>query len=439
MFYVKLIIIKIVIFISSLFGKGSALPGAIAKKINFRFDLIKNLNEQSIIYIIGTNGKTTTTNLLYSLLESNNKKVICNNKGANLINGIYTLLLKNIHFNKKIDAEVILLEVDEKTIKQVVELLKPTDVIITNFFRDQLDRYGEIDLIVNEIINALPKNAKIYLNGDDPYIVYKFNDFSNKVFFGINILDSNMLVGKYEQEYNKTRDLIYCPNCLNKLTYEYFHYGHLGKFSCPNLCYDVNIKYQLDVYENYFIFNNEEYHLLKPLPLYFLFNIVAAISYISEHHLTLSELLNIIEAFKTPTGRNKIYKYNDSEIYLNLVKNVVGLEETIDYILDKYDQFDLLFCLNDNYADGKDISWIYDVDLNFFSTKINNLFVCGTRAYDMALRFELAGYDKNINVIENPVNCCETFLNIKDHQNKVIISNYTAIEKISNYVEGICK
>lgn len=430
----KLFLIKIAILITKLRGGGSAFPGLVSKKLNFNFRKIKNLKQKEIIYVIGTNGKTTTTNLIYQMLLANNKRVITNFEGANLINGIYTLILKHLHFNMELDSDIILLEVDEKTIKQIVDILPPNKILVTNFFRDQLDRYGEIDLIVDEILASIPKNTTLFLNGDDPYIYYKFKEFSNKIYYGINSLPEAINKLRLPENYNKLREIIYCPNCHCKLEYQYFHYGHLGKFNCPNCNNNIEIKYQLTQTKNGFILDNQEYQF-DDLPFYYLFNIIASVSIIKSLDLSINILNDIIKEFKFPPGRNQNIIYKNQPVYLNLVKNVVGLEETLDYIENNFKKFNLLFCLNDNYADGKDISWIYDVDLDVLTNRSQKIFVTGTRAYDMALRFELNDYQGDIEVIEDPIDCLNAFFAKNDAIQKVIISNYTEIKNISDYLE----
>ncbi len=431
MINLKLRLLKGVIKVSEKFGKGSAFPGLLAQKLHYNINNI-DLTTKKIIYVIGTNGKTTTTNLIYQLLKDNQLNVITNFQGANLYNGIITLLLKHLNYNNQLDCDYILLEVDEKTIKQVINILPPQHVVITNFFRDQLDRYGEIDMIVTEIKKALAlQDSILYLNGDDPYLYYQFLEFNHKIFYGIK---SDYDVVKQEKRdydnYHKTREIIYCPLCGNKLHYDYYHYAHLGKFYCNKCQITPQINYLLTQNSDGFIIDNHHY-LMKNLPLYFLFNIIASVSLIKNLNLSIMNLSTIIKAFHFPQGRNQVLKINDQNIYLNLVKNVVGFEETIDYVTTHYQNYTLILCINDNYADGKDISWLYDVYLDPLLKQANQVYTCGLRAYDMALRVELNNYD-NIIVIENIEKCLAQALHHNDQ--KVIISNYTALSSVNNFL-----
>lgn len=439
MFKLKLALIKLVIKLSQIVGKGSSFPGMLADKLHFDFSQIDTTNTH-VIYVIGTNGKTTTTNFIYQLLKNNNIKVITNHEGANLITGIKTLLLKHTGFNHHIDCDVILLEVDEKTIKYTTKLVVPNEVVVTNFFRDQLDRYGEIDLIVDEIKNELlPYQPQMFLNANDPYIYYQFKAFENKIYYGV-YSDADVVIKQHRlsDNYHKVRDLIYCPLCKEPLTYEYFHYGHLGLFSCPCCGISITPKYFLKQTQAGFELDDKLYRF-KDLPLYFLFNIISSVSLIKELGLKLTGLDELIGNFKFPPGRNQQTIINNIPVYLNLVKNVVGFEETIDYVLQHFDNYTLVVCLNDNYADGRDISWIYDVYLDDLLAHSINLYTCGTRAYDMALRFELSGYS-DVSVIEDIEQCINHAIN-SSIKPVVIISNYTALPKALNVIKkgAVCK
>ena len=426
MYIIKLLFLKIVIFITKLFKRGTSLPGYLNIKLNLNIIKDIDFSNKKIIYVIGTNGKTTTTNLINTLLIKNNKKVITNLEGANLITGLLTLLIKNLKFNKTIDCEYILLEVDEKTLKQINNYLKPNHVIITNFFRDQLDRYLEIELIIEEIKNELLKTeAKVYFNANDPLIYYHFLEFKNKILY--EVIPENYLL-----KTNKILDIKYCPFCLNKIDYEYYHYAHIGKFNCKYCQINPISKYQLILKNNNIIFQNNEYHLNK-LPLYFYFNLISCLSLIKELNLEILDLEEIISNFSFPQGRNKILKIKGNECYLNLVKNVVGFNETINYIDNHYQEFDLFVCLNDKYVDGCDISWIYDVDLEQLIPKIKNAYITGTRCYDFAIRLEAAGYQKKIYVDKNIDNTLQELF--KDKQTKIVISNYSEIKNIASKLE----
>lgn len=431
MFYIKLLIVKFFIFIGKLTGRGSSLPGLVARKIKLNIKDIK-LGDTKVIYVVGTNGKTTTTNLINKLLVDNNKKVITNSEGANLINGILTILLKNLKFNKTIDCDYVLLEVDENTIKNVVNQINPDYVVITNFFRDQLDRYGEIDIIVNEIKQQLSTtNSTIFINGNDPYVYYQFREFNNIKYYGIVSDSDTILDNQLPGNYNKVREIKYCPVCRQELSYQYFYYSHLGLFNCNNCQTNIDFNYKLINTKDGFSINDIKIDTTKQVPMYFMFNIISACSLLLDLNLDIKTISSVVNDFKFPPGRNQIFTYKGKDLYLNLVKNVVGFEETIDFITSHYDKYDVVICLNDNHADGRDISWIYDVNIDELIKKMDKLYCCGSRAYEMALRFEVNNFD-NIEVIEDYKKCLDKSI-IEGNKQKIVITNYTPLSGIVKY------
>ena len=164
-----------------LMGRGSSISGFIDGKLNINILKSVDYQDKPVIFVLGTNGKTTTSNILHEIISKENK-VVANLKGANLESGIKTSLINSLKFDKTIDADYILLEVDEKTLKGIKEYVKPTHILITNFFRDQLDRYGEIDMIINEIIESINElDAKVFLNGNDPLQVFRFEKCTSHI------------------------------------------------------------------------------------------------------------------------------------------------------------------------------------------------------------------------------------------------------------------
>ncbi len=429
MYSLKLLLLKTISKIGKKAGKGSSFPGLIDTKL--KFDILNDINFGNIpiIFVIGTNGKTTTANMIYELL-SNQNKVVANLLGANLTSGIKTTLIDELKYSKKLDADIILLEVDEKTLKEIVKIINPTHVVITNFFRDQLDRYGEIDLIISEIICSLNETkAKIFLNGNDPLQVYRFEKCTCPItYYGVA---KHKLV-TYKQE--KKIEIKYCPHCITLLQYDFYHYGHIGKYHCPNCSFEqkpIDFELSIDFEINKMnLKGNSVIVDASKFPTYFFFNIVAASAIVLELKNPWKEpIQNLVNNFEFPRGRNQHLFHGQQEIYFNLAKNVVGFEETIEYLTQRFESFDLLVAFNDNYADGLDVSWIWDVELMPAKEHINNVYIVGTRRFDMALRFQADGY-KKITVLDSIDNGVKAVL--ANQTNVGIISNYTPLVSINN-------
>lgn len=418
-------------------GRGSTLVGYLDIKFNLNIARNINLENKNVIFVIGTNGKTTTANLLSNIL-ANESTVINNIEGANLLSGLLTTLIMNTNYDFTIDADNIVLEVDEKTVKNALSYFKPNHVVITNFFRDQLDRYGEIDTIIDEIIKSLATtDATIHLNGNDPLMVYRFEKVPNKqIFFG---LGENKLSTKTQ---NKIVELKYCPHCLQVLNYNFYHYAHIGNYECEHCDFKQSVlNYNLNVdYENQALVIND---FTLPLavenfPPYFYFNIISAICVLDTINCDWQKHLHIINTFAFPKGRNKHFSANGKNVYFNLAKNVVGMEESLDYI-NKYftGNIDLIIAFNDNFADGTDVSWIWDANMHTITNRLNTLHIVGTRKNDMALRF---GYEdfENIVIYDDIYNGVTTALN-KAGNNVAIISNYTPLVTVDKAIKDWSK
>ncbi|HSX09729.1 MAG TPA: Mur ligase family protein [Candidatus Saccharimonadales bacterium] len=352
-------------------GNGSTWPGHIALKGNPQFikDILRNSNIKTII-VAGTNGKTTTSSLIRRGLEQNGKKVIQNNSGANLLNGVASTLLLNSNRHGKLNYDYAIFEIDENALPGVLAQITPDYLVLLNLFRDQLDRYGEINTIVqkwHDAINKINGKTKLVLNADDPQIAYI--GLTNKLeteYFGL--------------EANKTEkipvaaDTISCPKCGNKLTFENVIFSHLGSWHCT-YCGLKRPKPQQTTWNNY------------PLSgTYNKYNVHAAVAVLKQTGLKENEIENAFRNFKPAFGRQEIIAYKDRQVQIFLSKNPTSFNESYKTIKELH-ATTLLIVLNDRIPDGRDISWIWDTDFPELE-KFDHIFVAGDRVYDMALRLK---------------------------------------------------
>lgn len=215
-------------------GAGSTWPGHIALETNSNFiKQIFNKNKHiKIVLIAGTNGKTTTAFILQRILEKKGYKVFRNESGANLLNGIASSLIQNINLTGWLNYDVAIFEIDEKNVSLALKEFSPYTVILLNIFRDQLDRYGEVNSVLNDWTNTLKtldKSTLLFANGDDPSLSYlaQQSDLETRL-FGIN----EELMTKRKPGHDV--DFTYCPSCQTKLNYNKVSYSHMGDFICPN-------------------------------------------------------------------------------------------------------------------------------------------------------------------------------------------------------------
>lgn len=411
-----IIISKILSLFLRLFNKGAtSLPGKVALKI--KSDILAGLSGGvRIICITGTNGKTTTCALVAHALDKSGCSYFVNKSGANMISGIVTSFIENSNLFGKCKKEFAVLECDENSLPLISKCINAEILLVTNIFRDQLDRYGETDATLKTIekgIKNMPR-AVLILNADDP-VSYSLSKTKNRVVtFSVNA----------DIKDGAASDLRYCPFCFSKLKYKRKTISHLGEFYCPECSYkspspDVEIK---DITDNCFVINNEICATaLKGL--YNLYNFAAAAAVLST--LKVGEIKDLC-TFSGAFGRMESFSVNNHTVLLLLVKNPVGFSSCIRYISSLKSDFNIAFALNDREADSTDVSWIWDCDFTPLSKKRSKVYTLGIRSFDMALRLKYDGisvseilkgedYKKLINIIKNA------------DRDFVVFSSYTAM------------
>ena len=420
----KLGIVKGTHKLLSFFGRGGSLPGSIALKLDK--DFIKRFKMPEIVILVtGTNGKTTTSNLIAESLRASGLKVINNHRGDNLNVGIATLLATNADANYVIHADAVVIEVDELTLYRQFDHLHPSHLVVTNFFRDQLDRAGEMETIIRKIM-AVTKNftGTLILNGDDPNVL-RLKDNAEKA---KTLLFS---VGKNEEsllETNEASEGKFCPRCGNRLHYDYYQYSHIGRFNCPKDHYgeiapDIFVE-KVDKEKGTFIVNNTEFHSFINA-LYAIYNCASVLCVMKSLNLDLSNADIVFRTYSLKEGRNEEFNLNKPCI-INLIKNPTGANEVMKEINSHEEDKMICIFLNDNDQDGHDISWIWDAHFERLNQKNIREIVCsGLRAYDMALRLKYEGLEDNIKVIEDRVKAVH-YLN-EANMNSYIMCTYTAL------------
>ncbi|MEC4815496.1 MAG: Mur ligase family protein [Scytonema sp. PMC 1069.18] len=354
-------------------GAASVLPGSLSRRIEPRLlQLLSQQAKNGVILIAGTNGKTTTSLLLRAILERKGYRVAHNSTGANLENGLMTALLENTNIVGLMDVDYAILEVDENIIPKVLAPIQPRIILCLNLFRDQLDRYGEVDTIskrwTKAISTSTPETVAI-ANADDPTLSYLGQQLSQKVlFFGLNEPE------KYLDEIPHAVDSIFCPSCGHSLDYKGVYLSHLGDFHCPK-CGFSKSQPTLD--------SREWSQIL--IGLYNKYNTLAAATAAMELGVDEEIIRDTVNNFQAAFGRAEELEVDGKRVRILLSKNPVGTNETIRVVTESSDKTTLLV-LNDRTPDGTDVSWIWDVDTEKFVERGGTLVVSGDRVYDMALR-----------------------------------------------------
>lgn len=431
---------KITIKILGIKGNSAtALPGKIALKI--QPDSLKIIRERckTVIFITGTNGKTTTNNLLNHILKDK-YSIVSNLRGANMPQGIVSAYLKDI----REEYDLGIFEIDEGSFLQIARDINPDYILITNFFRDQLDRYGEIESTVSMVYeNIKPLDTTLILNADDPFVC-KFKDLSkNNIFYGVK---ANKFSSKSE-ELVETR---FCPVCNSGLDYVYYNYGHLGQYQCgecnfensPYNYYISNLEY--DNYKYCFDVNNEDKKILENVcfgydGIYNIYNCCGVFALSSELGIEPDKIKAKMQDFNYKLGRMEEILYKNKTIKIALVKNPIGLTEVIRSISHDNRNKALLFILNDNPADGRDVSWIWDAGLGKFKDieDLQNIICSGKRAEDIAMRIKYADISPEIIQIDDDMkNAIKKAIN-EDVEVIYILPTYTAVFETRDIVYDV--
>ena len=401
---ISTIIGKSVKKVAKLRGGGSALPGLVIEKIDPKF-IQRTLADlpQGVVIISGTNGKTTTTKIVVELLESVGLKVFTNRTGSNFSRGVAAALLDEVNIRGKLDADIAVLELDEAWAVKFVQIVRPRFSLLLNVMRDQLDRFGEIDntaALLQKIAEAT--SDTVVLNRDDLRI-FKISEHiqAKKVFFGT------------------TSELLQLMPTDDTLKYG-------TAVANQSVAADVLLK-KINAQQATFQIDNKEIDVdLQLTGVYNLLNAAAAVALarqIAGPEITdtiLSELENIKPAF----GRGETIYLNGTPIELILVKNPSGFRLAL--LSFAKNNSATMIAVNDNYADGRDVSWFWDVD---FSLLKNVAMISGARAYDMALRLQYD--DIPIGKIDTNISkALEDFINTNPDEPKQIFCSCTSMTAI---------
>lgn len=381
-------------------GGGTTLPGVVAERVDGRAleKLAANLNAGTIL-VTGTNGKTTTSRLLATILEHGGWRIVHNRSGANLISGLTTAMLGKSGVAGHPRADMGLFETDEAVVPSLVGMIRPKVVLITNLFRDQLDRYGEIDFIAGrwrQALEKLPSSSTVVLNVDDPAVASLGSGLKARVVrYGINVAaDATAGPGHVADSKN-------CPVCGTALRYSAIQYAHLGSYACPMGDFErpapdvaiTSIDHQGGGTTEIGVtgpFGKRRWRISVP-GLYNSYNVLAAVAGAVAVDAPLPAIDASIADFRAAFGRFERIQVGNRTLCVVLVKNPVGFSEVIRTIIAEPGERDVAILINDNLADGTDVSWLWDADIELLADRCRRVVVAGTRAGDMAVRLKYAG------------------------------------------------
>jgi lipid II isoglutaminyl synthase (glutamine-hydrolysing) len=376
-------------------GGGTTLPGDVARAIDPQIltKLSQDLTAGSVI-ITGTNGKTTTARFITWLLEGAGHRVVSNRAGANLIFGATAAALNKAGLDGRLRADWGVFEIDEASLPKAVEEIKPRATLVLNLFRDQLDRYGELESIAKKIeqaLSALPDGSTAILNADDPRVAEIGLGLPKPpLWYG---LDDTRVAA---HELPHAADARTCPRCGASLHFEAVYVGHDGVYKCPNNDFErpepamTAKQITLEGFDRLST-DIDNTHIEIPLGgLYNCYNVLAAFAVARTLGLEPAYIAERLRAFRAAFGRQERIEFRGRNLNLVLSKNPAGFNETLRTAVDLAKGQNFLIALNDRKADGTDVSWIWDVDFEHLKGKARVVVPAGNRAHDLAVRLKYA-------------------------------------------------
>jgi lipid II isoglutaminyl synthase (glutamine-hydrolysing) len=420
-------------------GGGTTIPGRILADLDpGAVDRLAGRLANGTAIVSATNGKTTTTSMAAEILRTRHR-LAHNAAGANLVSGVASALLSGG------DADLGLFEVDEAALPELVRRLRPRAICLGNLFRDQLDRYGELELVAErwrDAVTALPAGAQLVYNADDPQLAAVSEAHAGSVAFG---LDDPSVARPFLQH---AADSKYCIRCGTPYDYAAAYVGHLGDYRCPLghharpplelAARDISLhgleraSFRLDTPEG-----AQRIELRLP-GLYNVYNAVAAAALARSLGAELGEIAAGLERFSAAFGRFERVAVGEKGLLVLLIKNPAGANEAVRTLVDGGAPRVLVVALNDEIADGRDVSWIWDVDFEPLGAGLETLVASGERAAELALRFAYGGLPRErIEVVPQLGAALDRGLELTEPRGElVVLPTYTAMLALRRIVAG---
>jgi UDP-N-acetylmuramyl tripeptide synthase len=391
-------------------GGGTSLPGKVLLRL--QHDAIARLAAEmphGSVVISATNGKTTTASLLAAILERAGIAPVHNRAGANMAGGVATALLDATRGGNVV-GDLGLFEVDEAWTASIVEQSRPAVVMLGNLFRDQLDRYGELETLAESwraMIAELPDETRVVLNADDPLLAGIADHRPNTLLFGLEDRSHT------ERAPRHAADSKFCRRCGAALEYSAVQLGHLGDYHCPNgdlarphpeVAATRIVTHGMSGTSVTIATPAGEVRAELPIPgLYNVYNAVAATAVAHALGIPPGTIADGLAEARAVFGRVETLQIAGLPVALLLIKNPTGANEVLRTICESPGEFDLWIALNDKIADGRDVSWVWDADFELLAGRLRRAVCSGTRAEEIALRLAYAGVERERIAIDHEI------------------------------------
>lgn len=391
-----IIINKIIYKIGKILKKGSSKPGQIALRLDK--DILSKITlPEDIIVVTGSNGKTSTTELIYNVLKDNGYSVGCNLEGSNQTEGVTTMILNNCNLKGEVDKDVLVIESDERYLRHTLKFFKPKYLVVTNLYRDQMTRNGHPELIYEIIEEAISEGIHLVLNTDDPLSSLYGYKKENVTYFGMNenALSTKINTCVYD-------DGKYCPNCKNTLKYEYYNFAHIGGYKCENCGHErKNPDYAVTSInlENGEIKINDKYKMILSLrSLYSAYNVLAAFAITNLMGVKEENIMNTLNEYIMKNDRVQTFEIGGHTGMLLTSKheNTISYNQSISYVVNQNKPCTLVFIVDavSRKYFTSETSWLWDIDFEKVNSEcVKKVILAGKYVNDLVSRFTYSDID----------------------------------------------
>lgn len=422
---------------------GTAAPGLVALQIDPEVvsKIARKLRHGAVV-VAGTNGKTTTSRMIADIIEASELKVIHNRSGSNLSRGVAATFVQQSSLTGAPDGDIAVIESDEAALPEILRLVQPRLLVLNNLFRDQLDRYGELDTVGRKwkaAFATLPASTHLIVDVDDPTLATITSGLpAKRTTFGLSASEHKLA------ELPHAADAAVCRSCGADLTYHELYLGHLGDWACescgaarPTLDV-VGSDIRLDAMASLTMtVTSIDGQMLQDVAVqvpgvYNAYNITAAVAAGFALGIPSHTIRKALDAFQSPFGRAERVHFDDRDLSIALVKNPVGFNEVLRTITAGGSELaaPTLIVINDEFADGRDVSWLWDVDFEMLATGSRPIATAGIRGADMANRLKYAGVNEaRIIALDGPIDqaLSEFLVRTKESPEVSILPTYTAM------------
>lgn len=435
---ITILICKLIRFVGSLLGRGSSLPGEIALKLCP--DILSRVKlPKTVIAVTGSNGKTSTVEMIAHILTSAGKSFAYNREGSNQIEGVTALILCNCTLSGRFRKDILLIESDERYAKHTFKYVKPAHYVITNLYRDQLTRNGHPEWVYDAIKESIPESCRLIVNADDPLVSLFAWGRENTVHFGMDrqSFSTDENTGVYD-------DGKYCPVCFGRMEYAFRHYNHIGAYRCPACGYhreepDHRITLA-DLDAGYLMIDGENRIDLAFRSIYNAYNILACYTLCREIGLEGGFIASGISNYVLKNGRVVNFRLGATEGTLITSKheNSVSYDQSLRYISQQKEPHAVsvtVDAISRKYFTS-DTSWLWDIDFDLLDTpETEHIYLCGRYADDLDVRFSYTGIDpEKITVTESIPESLDAIKNA-GHGRLYAVTCFSDKDKILSRVE----